>query len=48
MNAFTIGAWLITKYQRIAGERGVLHAAKLMRKQGFPVELAVAALARKS
>ena len=39
-----MGRWLRNKYRRIAVERGTYHSARLMRKQGIPLSLALKVL----
>ena len=41
------GAWLVDKARRQAAKQGTQAAARNLRKQGVPVELAVRILARK-
>jgi len=47
LSASDIGLWVQTKYRRIASESGYYHAAKALRKQGYPLELARAILLTK-
>lgn len=43
-----IGEWVEKKYRTQAASRGTQHAALNMKKQGVPIELALAVLARRS
>jgi hypothetical protein len=43
----SLGHWLAKKYRAQAKEHGVQHAARNCRKQGLPIELALAVLARR-
>jgi hypothetical protein len=47
VTALDIGHWLIDKARHQAAERGTFIAAQNLRKQGVPVEMAVAILGRK-
>lgn len=38
------GHWLVTKYRKLAAEVGVQQAARNMRKQGAPLDVALAVL----
>lgn len=42
----TIGAFFAHKAIRMAHSHGIAHAARMLRKQGVPVEMAAAILAR--
>lgn len=48
LSALQVGFWIVSKYRMQAKAHGVQHAARNMRKQGFPIELAVAVLAGSS
>ncbi len=39
-----IGLWVRCKYQRLAKEVGYYQAARNLRKQGYPLEVALAIL----
>lgn len=44
--AYHVGLWIIQKYRAQAKDHGTFKAASNMRKQGFPIELARAVLAK--
>lgn len=46
MSKFSASLWLFGFWSRLAARDGVYAVAKRMRKQGIPVEVAVATLAR--
>ena len=49
MNLITAaGRWLVTKYRTQAAAFGVQQAARNMRKQGVPIELALLVLTRRT
>ena len=45
---FLAGSWIVSHYRRRAAESGVQTVARQLRKQGYPLEVAVAILARRS
>jgi len=47
MNAAMIGEWFCAKWKSRAAKVGVYNAAKQMAKQGVPIHIAVATLARR-
>jgi hypothetical protein len=40
-----IGTFVVAKYRHLAAKSGVQHAARLLRKQGYPIHMALAILA---
>lgn len=46
-NLETIGLYVVSKYRRQANQKGVQAAARNMRKQGLPLDLALLVLARR-
>lgn len=47
MNAAMIGEWFAAKWRTRAEKTSVFHAAKQMQKQGIPIHITVATLARR-
>lgn len=47
MNAAMIGEWFAAKWRTRAEKTSVFHVAQAMRKQGVPIHIAVATLARR-
>lgn len=46
MDLYSVGQWFVDNYRRRARESGVQVAARQMRKQGIPLDVALAVLAR--